>query len=692
MRLRWSTRFLLGLFVIGGFLTRASAATGPIRPERQPDKILDSLESVPPLYSMYTRGKAESKLTTRTGYAREGAGCLLIDLEPTGDTKDRHSINLCWKFDSSVDWRAYDGLMMWYQSQEGESPGFTVSVVEKGGAQYWWRVNPQPRKAGEWQPIKLTLQSLQWSFEGPKDADGKLDLADIQQLRIEIRAAAEKSVVFSLDGLGLYNEPPPYTGAVLSLTCTKDGYTRPPGKDYTLVVNVSRLGAGENAIVELRGVDFFGRTRLEKSLTFRGEKGVEKLPSRYIHFANDGPNYIDVKGTLRINGKPLYQAETAFACIQPQAEEDQKPNPDSIFGMWVGGGPWGIGAKWTRTYCRGSDVKLVDGEYQFRDSPPGVYAPKADPRVNYTFYFSAMPKWLSSKPDRADWQKWSPKNWDDYDRFLQWVITGTKAGGFTHYEVWNEPVPYAYWMGPMESVVKLHEVTYKAIKKVQPDAVVLGPCPYSFVWSFIEKYFELGGAKWIDDVVIHAYGGNPDADFAANLRKLKSIMEKYGIGDRDIYITEKGYSTPTVTEREQAQFMVRTYMYAWSEGVRLLTWHMLWDYSGQGDPGYAILRHNHTPRPAYAAYATMTRVLEGAKYLGAVGELSPTQRGFRFQKRGKIIRVLWSTAGQSTMVLKGEKSAEMINLMGATTTLESVEGKLNVPLDENPIYFLTDEP
>lgn len=690
--LKCPTRIVFtGFLAIWPVFCATDAATGPILPERQADKLVDSFESETPLYKTSLRGKAKPKLTVRTGYAREGTRSLLVELEPTGDKQGRNSLNLNWQFEPKADWAAYEGLMLWYQSQDEESPGFTISVVEDGGAIYWQNIRPQPRMAGQWQAILLKHKAWTWSWEGPADKDRKLDLAGIRQLRIEIRATTGKPVVLALDGLGLYHEPPAYAGPVLGLTCTKDGFIRPPDGDYTLVVQASHVPAGKTVTVELRGTNYWGQTKLNKTLTLRGEAGVDRPPNNYIRFKNDGPDYIDLTGTLLMDGKPLYRTEKAFACVQPQDPEDTKPNPNSIFGIWVGGGPWSIGAKWTRTYCLGSDVKLVDGKYQFRDNPPGEYHPKADPRVSHTFYFSAMPQWLSSKPDRADWQKWSPKNWDDYDKFLQWVITGTKAGGFTYYEVWNEPVPYAYWMGSMESVVKLHEVTYKAIKKIQPDAVVLGPCPYTFLWEFLEQYFELGGAKWIDDVVIHAYSGNPDIDFAGNLRKLKSVMRKHGLGGRDIYITEKGYSTPDVTERQQAEYLVRAYLYAWSEGVRVLTWHMLWDYSGAGDPGYAILRHDHTPRPAYVAYATMTRVLERAKYLGPVTGLSPAQRGFRFEKRGKVIRVLWDTKEQSRFTLSGVESGETINLMGGSSKLAPAEGKVSVQLGGDPIYVVTEE-
>ena len=134
---------------------------------------------------------------------------------------------------------------------------------------------------------------------------------------------------------------------------------------------------------------------------------------------------------------------------------------------------------------------------------------------------------------------------------------------------------------------------------------------------------------------------------------------------------------------------MRAYLYAWSEGVRVLTWHMLWDYSGQGDPGYALLRHDHTPRPAYVAYATLTRVLERANYVGPVAGLTPSQRGFHFEKRGQHIRVLWDTQGESSFPLNGVESAEVIDLMGGSTPLAPDKGLANVSLSRDPLYLIT---
>jgi hypothetical protein len=254
-----------------------------------------------------------------------------------------------------------------------------------------------------------------------------------------------------------------------------------------------------------------------------------------------------------------------------------------------------------------------------------------------TFYFAAMQKWLTSKPDRADWWKWAPRDWAEYSRMLTWLADRGK-NVTRYFEVWNEPVPDAYWMGTLESVVELHTQSYQALHKGNPDAVVLGPCPYSFVWDFLEQFFKLGGGQWIDQLAIHANTeGDPDTGkLRENIQRVRQLVRQHG-PERDIYITELGWGTPDVTESQQAQYLVRAYVLCLAERVKLLTWHMLWQYEPGDEPGYALLRHDGSPRPALVAYATLVRQLQRAKSSGEVPDLpSIPQAGCQRSRRGRI--------------------------------------------------------
>ncbi|WPL11552.1 hypothetical protein [Thiorhodovibrio litoralis] len=448
--------------------------------------------------------------------------------------------------------------------------------------------------------------------------------------------------------------------------------------------------------MELTANDYWGEQLLERKLTFETSAEDGETSPIQVVLTGRQPNYVDIDAVLSIDRKPRYRAERAAAWLRPQSSVEQETNGRSIFGLWSGGGVWDVGARWSRMGLPGSDVERIDGQYVVRREKPGVYEPKPDARVAWTFYFSAMPKWLSSEPNRPDWQKWPPTDWEEYGKFVEFIARGAYQGGVKHFEVWNEPVPYASWMGSIESVVKLHEVTYAAIKRIATDTVVLGPCPYSFEWDFLEEFFELEGSKYIDDVLIHAYGEDPDLKFVDNLRRLRSMMDKHGLKENAIWITEKGYSTPPYTEREQARNLVKSYIYALSEDIRLLTWHMQWDYSGEEGSVYsafAILRHDNTPRPAYSAFNTMTGVLTGAEFVAPMSGLTESQRGFTFRNENEVVRVLWSAGETSVLSVESSAStARLIDILGAEKSLvPKSNGAYEVELNGDPLYMVTIE-
>jgi hypothetical protein len=209
------------------------------------------------------------------------------------------------------------------------------------------------------------------------------------------------------------------------------------------------------------------------------------------------------------------------------------------------------------------------------------------------------------------------------------------------WETWNEPVPYAYWMGTMEEVIKLHEVTYKAVHDADPEAIVLGPCPYNTRLPFTEQFFEMGGGEWIDAVVVHAYMKQPDPHFIEDLAWLRDVLQRHGV-EKDIWVTEVGWDTMEHTELQQANYLVQTYAIGLAEGVHTIIWHMNWDYNDtmlRG--GHGLLRYTHQPKPGLAAYATLIRFLEGAQFERYEGDEDAPARIILFRKDGKRIWVAW---------------------------------------------------
>jgi hypothetical protein len=122
------------------------------------------------------------------------------------------------------------------------------------------------------------------------------------------------------------------------------------------------------------------------------------------------------------------------------------------------------------------------------------------------------------------------------------------------------------------------------------------------------------------------------------------------------------------TERQQAELLARAYLCTLAAGVHTNTsWY---DFRNDGeDPLYfenemGILRRDFSPKPAYWAYSTLTRMLEGRKLAGPV-DAGEGVLAYRFEGRGVSVIALWSVAGDCEVRLAiPSKRVTVVNAIG----------------------------
>jgi hypothetical protein len=159
-----------------------------------------------------------------------------------------------------------------------------------------------------------------------------------------------------------------------------------------------------------------------------------------------------------------------------------------------------------------------------------------------------------------------------------------------------------------------------------------------------------------------------------------------------------------VTQRVQAELLARVYLCSIVSGVEPRTfWY---DFRNDGDdPFYfehnlGTLRHDGQPKPAYLAFATLTRVLDGLNFAGPV-DAGPGNLAFRFLNTNKDREViaLWNPVSAATAGLKlSRQHAKLLNAMGEETACntQTLPGKdasrvLQIPLKPGaPVYLLLD--
>lgn len=135
---------------------------------------------------------------------------------------------------------------------------------------------------------------------------------------------------------------------------------------------------------------------------------------------------------------------------------------------------------------------------------------------------------------------------------------------------------------------------------------------------------------------------------------LRGLMDRFGA--KPVYDSENGYLTRYPDRRVEkyplrsvsesgiaAAFMVRSYLQALAYGLSNKMWFTVDSYGGFGITEYG------QPRPAYPAYAAMTRLLDGARYAGEL--LSPGRISNAMDRDAEFSR---SWFGQATPGLEKE--------------------------------------
>jgi polysaccharide biosynthesis protein PslG len=235
------------------------------------------------------------------------------------------------------------------------------------------------------------------------------------------------------------------------------------------------------------------------------------------------------------------------------------------------------------------------------------------------------------------------------------------------YQIWNEP-NLGYETGGEVSAgkyVELLKAVYPVIKKAAPDTLVLFAGlsatgvndpryavddveylkqAYAYNNGEVRRYFDVLGAHTgsaansPDEFWLSAEGPNPDAPTPARLERgwtthpsfyfrrveqLRAVMEQNGDGNKQMWLTEFGWTTKNpapgyeygqfVTEELQAQYLVRAFeraktQYPWM-GV-MTVWQLNFATvvpASDEKAAWGLLRSDWSPRPAYTALKGMPK-------------------------------------------------------------------------------------
>jgi len=224
------------------------------------------------------------------------------------------------------------------------------------------------------------------------------------------------------------------------------------------------------------------------------------------------------------------------------------------------------------------------------------------------------------------------------------------------YQITWEPDLDDSYKNNANALLDIYKAAYPVIHSKDPAAVVIGPT-FSNIdvgnRKFNDQLIQLGLLRYIDAWAVHPYNHAADPlTIQQQFRQLRTDMQALGGKQLPIYATEHGYQAKPEPADElfQARYMVETNVVLYGEGAKMAISFYIHDYKDQPGMGFYYNLNPKiaygtdwvAPKPAAAAYAAMTKMLDGVHAVGEVNA-GPGLVAYQFDRGGKSTFVVWST-------------------------------------------------
>ncbi len=292
-------------------------------------------------------------------------------------------------------------------------------------------------------------------------------------------------------------------------------------------------------------------------------------------------------------------------------------------------------------------------------------------------------------------------HWRDYVENLARIC---KDYGIERFEIGNElNLRFNSDLLTAEQYTRLLKEAYPTIKKVNPNAKV-----YAFATAavkseeFIRGCLEAGAGAYLDGIAIHNYDvhNRPEGStYYDEIDSTRALMEEFGIEDKELVISEMGWTSAKgyADEEQQARYSVR--LAALLEDVVDLCIYYLSiekvDSSTESEFHFGLVRGwrgqevNFEAKPAFLGLSNYNALVAEAKKTEEMKILDDEGYICKFKdKDGSDIFMVWKQEGEAELTLDvGAENVVMYDMFGNDTKLKTNNGALQISVDEYPVYL-----
>jgi hypothetical protein len=412
-------------------------------------------------------------------------------------------------------------------------------------------------------------------------------------------------------------------------------------------------------------------------------------------------------------------------------DRDRRLRPDSPFGTHVASvvpepspallASAAMGARWVRLhdfgdFCHWWVVEPEKGRFVWHDAEIDALRSRG---FEVFANLGHPPRWAGREQERnrggGSWTPSPPRDIAEWENYVFRTVEHYRDR-IRHWEVWNEPYWIGFFTGTPEEYAQLLKVAYRAIKRADPKAVVVGGCftPTAEAWT--QRVLDAGSLEFMDALSYHIYWSPPLTESTPDgaipmieqqVQRFTELMHQHG-SVKPIYMSEGGIRCPPfaswlladgfdrgapfgpdtgegvpLTGLDAAAGLVRGVVEMLSAGVEKVFYYytghdggaMPW-FSAMANGYYVLLDYDGRPKPTIMAYSALESCLGDAKPFGVVRRDGLSAH--LFERANGAVAVVWSARPRSLTLPPG---VSVLDLMGNELKQPTLRA-------EEPIYVV----
>jgi polysaccharide biosynthesis protein PslG len=269
------------------------------------------------------------------------------------------------------------------------------------------------------------------------------------------------------------------------------------------------------------------------------------------------------------------------------------------------------------------------------------------------------------------------------------------------FELWNEPDGAV----TAEEYMALAKVTIPAMRKANPNVVIIGPAAHHYATVWIEKCLKYGLLNLFDAVSIHLYFGMPpqpqpmpelNSPIVEGTRKLVAqyahgrvvpiVNSEWGYKRQVPSAKPEDYSS-CVSTRDNAKYLPRVFLLSKLWDLKFNVWFCWWlpDASIKGDGDYGLVTPDLIPMPSYYAMQTLARQLPKGHFKRRIEVGSKDDYVLEFDTAAGTRWAVWTVGKEHPIAIPvGElKKVKVTDLTGTRSFWVSADkpGIISLPGD-----------